>query len=184
MLRSESDAGGLGLAKASRSASTRCAFSMHPASGTQCASIRRLRSPTGRPASASAPARAPGAASTREARGRPISDAAHPRKGVPSRAEGAGWRGYGVEGAGWGGGTAGGGERGGGHRGAVPRSGPSARPRRLRRRDRAKSRPMRSRSTPTVCREESPRLQRCGFQKWGKGGAGGDRMWPGGNIRN
>ena len=61
MLGSDSDAACLGLANRSSSASTRWAFSMQPASGTPCASISRLRSPTGKPASASAPAHAPGA---------------------------------------------------------------------------------------------------------------------------
>ena len=169
-LRSESDAAGRGLAKLSRSASTRCAFSIHPASATPCASIRRLRSPTGRPASASAPARAPGAPRQQGKRG----GARSPTLRIPGRECPAGSRVEGVRGggSGVGGGTAGGVERGGWHRVAVPRSGPSARPRRLRRRDRAKSRPMRSRSTPIGCREESPRLPADGILEVGQGRGG------------
>ena len=103
MLGSESDAACLGLAKQSSSASTRWAFSMQPASGTPCASISRLRSPTGKPASASAPAHAPGTPRQKRSAGvRPTSNAAEPQKVC------------GPEGCGPKGGTAGGVGRGGG----------------------------------------------------------------------
>ena len=174
MFGSDSDAAGLGLANRSSSASTRWAFSMQPASGTPCASISRLRSPTGKLASTSAPALAPGAPrQQKKTRGcTPIPDAAEPQKGVqkgvPRRGPAReGWRG-----------TAGGVECGGWHRVAVPRSGRAARPRRLRWRDRANSRPMRGRPPPIGCRKESPRLPGdhggwWEFGKWGGVGGGG-----------
>ena len=150
MLGSESDAACLGLAKQSSSASTRWAFSMQPASGTPCASISRLRSPTGKPASASAPAHAPGAPRQKRCAGVPLSPALQsPRRCVAQR--GASRRGYGGRVGGWS-----------WHRVAAPRSGRAARPRRLRWRGRAIERsrpPSRSRPPPIGCRKESPTLR-------------------------
>ena len=150
MLGSESDAACLGLAKQSSSASTRWAFSMQPASGTPCASISRLRSPTGKPASASAPAHAPGAPRQKICTGVPLSPTLQsPRRCVAQR--GASRRGYGGRGGAWR-----------WHRVAAPRSGRAARPRRLRWRGRAIERsrpPLRSRPLPIGCRKESPTLR-------------------------